>query len=87
VAATSGSGKSTLLNILGGLDLPTEGRVRYRDQDLSTLDGGGLTEYRRRHVGFVFQFNKRTGGPRGSRSLRGGLVIDYRFSGGSGRLR
>ena len=52
----SGSGKSTLLNILGGLDLPTEGRVSYRGQDLSGADDATRTEYRRRHVGFVFQF-------------------------------
>lgn len=52
----SGSGKSTLLNILGGLDVPTSGRVRYHDQDLSSADDDLLTRYRREHVGFVFQF-------------------------------
>jgi putative ABC transport system ATP-binding protein len=52
----SGSGKSTLLNILGGLDTPTDGEVQYRDQDLATADEDDLTAYRRRHVGFVFQF-------------------------------
>jgi putative ABC transport system ATP-binding protein len=52
----SGSGKSTLLNILGGLDVPTSGRVLYRDQELTTADESALTEYRRHHVGFVFQF-------------------------------
>ena len=52
----SGSGKSTLLNILGGLDVPTAGRVRYRGQDLTAADDSQLTLYRRRHVGFVFQF-------------------------------
>lgn len=52
----SGSGKSTLLNILGGLDTPTEGRVRYRETDLTHADDGELTQYRRDHVGFVFQF-------------------------------
>ncbi len=52
----SGSGKSTLLNILGGLDRPTAGRVTYRDEDLSAAGEGALTRYRRRHVGFVFQF-------------------------------
>lgn len=52
----SGSGKSTLLNILGGLDLPTSGSVRYRDHDLSAASADALTRYRREHVGFVFQF-------------------------------
>jgi putative ABC transport system ATP-binding protein len=52
----SGSGKSTLLNILGGLDVPTSGTVRYRDRDLTSSDDAGLTSYRREHVGFVFQF-------------------------------
>jgi putative ABC transport system ATP-binding protein len=52
----SGSGKSTLLNIVGGLDHPTTGRVWYRDEELTALDDDGLTEYRRLHVGFVFQF-------------------------------
>ncbi|MGE3316402.1 MAG: ABC transporter ATP-binding protein [Planctomycetaceae bacterium] len=52
----SGSGKSTLLNILGGLDAPTSGRVRYRDNELTNFDDAALTRYRREHVGFVFQF-------------------------------
>jgi len=52
----SGSGKSTLLNILGGLDIPTSGEVLYQDHNLTAADDGGLTRYRREHVGFVFQF-------------------------------
>jgi len=52
----SGSGKSTLLNILGGLDIPTTGTVRYRDLDLTDANESLLTRYRREHVGFVFQF-------------------------------
>src|SRR5947208_5988121 len=52
----SGSGKSTLLNILGGLDVPTSGIVRYREHELTADDDAALTRYRRRHVGFVFQF-------------------------------
>src|SRR5438552_2618801 len=52
----SGSGKSTLLNILGGLDVPSAGTVRYRDHDLTADDDAGLTRYRRQRVGFVFQF-------------------------------
>jgi putative ABC transport system ATP-binding protein len=52
----SGSGKSTLLNIIGGLDIPTSGTVLYRDTELTSADEAALTAYRRRHVGFVFQF-------------------------------
>ena len=52
----SGSGKSTLLNILGGLDVPTSGHVVYRNRDLTAAGDAALTEYRRDHVGFVFQF-------------------------------
>jgi putative ABC transport system ATP-binding protein len=52
----SGSGKSTLLNILGGLDVPTSGRVVYHGKDLTAAGEAELTAYRRHHVGFVFQF-------------------------------
>ena len=52
----SGSGKSTLLNILGGLDQPTSGDVRYRDHALTSATAAELTRFRREHVGFVFQF-------------------------------
>lgn len=56
VLGASGSGKSTFLNILGGLDTASEGTLRFRGEDLSRADARRLTEYRRRHVGFVFQF-------------------------------
>ena len=52
----SGSGKSTLLNILGGLDVPTSGEVRYLDHQLTGATEAALTRFRREHVGFVFQF-------------------------------
>ena len=52
----SGSGKSTLLNILGGLDVPSGGKVVYRGRDLTAADEPDLTDYRRNHIGFVFQF-------------------------------
>jgi putative ABC transport system ATP-binding protein len=52
----SGSGKSTLLNILGGLDVPTTGRIVYGNRDLTDASERSLTAYRRDHVGFVFQF-------------------------------
>ncbi len=56
VLGPSGSGKSTLLNILGGLDVPTSGSLRFLDHDLTRADDAALTRYRREHVGFVFQF-------------------------------
>src|SRR5512132_4575552 len=52
----SGSGKSTLLNILGGRDVPTTGEVVYQDHNLTAATDAQLTDYRRTHVGFVFQF-------------------------------
>ena len=52
----SGSGKSTLLNILGGLDVPTDGHVWYHGEDLTRANDPQLTQFRRQHVGFVFQF-------------------------------
>lgn len=52
----SGSGKSTLFNILGGLDRATSGSAKFEGQELTTLSERELTQYRRRNVGFVFQF-------------------------------
>ena len=52
----SGSGKSTLLNILGGLDRATDGRALFHDRDLTQASDAELTQYRRRSVGFIFQF-------------------------------
>jgi putative ABC transport system ATP-binding protein len=52
----SGSGKSTLLNILGGLDVPSAGEVRFLERQLTGASEAELTRYRREHVGFVFQF-------------------------------
>jgi putative ABC transport system ATP-binding protein len=56
ILGPSGSGKSTLLNILGGLDVPTSGSVRFFDHDLTGANDRELTRFRREHVGFVFQF-------------------------------
>ncbi len=56
ILGPSGCGKSTLLNILGGLDVPSGGRVWYHGQELSCADDEVLTQFRRAHVGFVFQF-------------------------------
>ena len=56
ILGPSGSGKSTLLNILGGLDAPSAGTVRFRDHVLTGASERELTQYRREHVGFVFQF-------------------------------
>jgi putative ABC transport system ATP-binding protein len=52
----SGSGKSTLLHILGGLDRATAGQVWFGETDVTGLNDAGLTEFRRKSVGFVFQF-------------------------------
>lgn len=52
----SGSGKSTFLNILGGLDRPTDGKVFFKNDELTEFDDLSLTLYRRKNVGFVFQF-------------------------------
>src|SRR5262245_13668233 len=52
----SGSGKTTLLNMIGGLDLPTEGELHYRDLDLTAAEEQQLTIYRREQVGFVSQY-------------------------------
>lgn len=52
----SGSGKSTILNIVGGLDTATEGRVFFRDREMTSFTSSELTRYRRDTVGFVFQF-------------------------------
>ena len=56
ILGASGSGKSTLLNILGGLDVPTRGKVYYLDHVLTAASEAELTRFRREHVGFVFQF-------------------------------
>jgi putative ABC transport system ATP-binding protein len=56
ILGPSGSGKSTLLNILGGLDIPSSGTVRFREHGLTGASEDALTQYRREHVGFVFQF-------------------------------
>ncbi len=55
VLGPSGAGKSTLLNLIGGLDSPTEGRIKVDGQDISTLSNDELAEYRAKTVGFVFQ--------------------------------
>jgi len=52
----SGSGKSTFLNLMGGLDRATAGRIHYLDHELTAASDRELTQYRREHVGFVFQF-------------------------------
>ena len=52
----SGSGKSTLLNIMGGIDRATSGRLFFKELELTSLADRALTNYRRQHVGFVFQF-------------------------------
>lgn len=55
LVGTSGSGKSTLLNLIGGLDVPTEGKITIRDREIQSLKRRELTIFRRRNIGFVFQ--------------------------------
>lgn len=56
ILGPSGSGKTTLLNLIGGLDRPTRGKVLFEDVNLGRLSDEALTRYRRRTVGFIFQF-------------------------------
>jgi putative ABC transport system ATP-binding protein len=51
----SGSGKTTLLNLLGGLDVPTRGSITVAGDEVTNMSSGKLTEWRARHVGFIFQ--------------------------------
>lgn len=55
IKGPSGSGKTTLLNMLGGLDRPDSGYVKIHDQNITALSGHALTDFRLRHIGFVFQ--------------------------------
>ncbi|MFX1283126.1 MAG: ABC transporter ATP-binding protein [Promethearchaeota archaeon] len=56
VLGPSGSGKTTLLNLIGGIDRPTDGEIHFNDVELSSLPEKKLTQYRRKNVGFIFQF-------------------------------
>ena len=56
ILGPSGSGKSTMLNLLGGMDRPTSGQILINGEDISRLSEKKLTDYRRKNVGFVFQF-------------------------------
>ena len=57
IVGPSGAGKSTLLHLIGTLDLPTEGRIFYGGQDVTSLGSSDLAEFRNRSIGFVFQFH------------------------------
>jgi len=57
VVGDSGVGKSTLLHLLGGLDRPDDGTIRFRDREVVPQDVRFMSRYRNRHVGFVFQFH------------------------------
>src|SRR5581483_10704722 len=56
VMGPSGSGKSTLMHILAGLDKPTSGKVVVAGKEITGMDDGEMTQLRRDHIGFVFQF-------------------------------
>lgn len=55
IVGESGSGKSTLLNIIGAIDIPTDGKVIINNKDLYTMTDSELTVFRRRNIGFIFQ--------------------------------
>ncbi len=55
IVGPSGSGKTSFLNLISGLDSPTEGKVWLRDKDISDMSGNDLSDFRRDHIGFVFQ--------------------------------
>ncbi len=57
IMGASGSGKSTLLNIMGSLDLPSKGSVRFGDRDVNEMNEVDLSRFRNRKIGFVFQFH------------------------------
>ncbi len=57
IVGASGSGKSTLLHILGGLDRPDKGTIRFRKNDIAQMDDEALARFRNRNIGFVFQFH------------------------------
>ncbi len=57
IVGSSGSGKSTMLHIIGGLDRPDEGTIRFREADLARMDDVTLARFRNRNIGFVFQFH------------------------------
>lgn len=56
IIGKSGSGKSTLLNLIGGLDVPTEGKIYYNDAEIGKMNDTELSRFRLNNVGFVFQF-------------------------------
>ncbi|MCB9521865.1 MAG: ABC transporter ATP-binding protein [Myxococcales bacterium] len=57
IVGSSGAGKSTLLHVLGTLDMPSHGQVRFEGRDLTALSAKGLAEFRNRSLGFMFQFH------------------------------
>ena len=57
IVGRSGSGKSTLLNLIGGLDKPTEGSIIIKGTRIESSDETALSEFRNKHVGFIFQFH------------------------------
>jgi putative ABC transport system ATP-binding protein len=56
IMGSSGSGKSTLLNLIGGMDIPNAGKILVNGEDISSYEDDRLTLYRRKKIGFIFQF-------------------------------
>ena len=79
----SGSGKTTLLNLLGGLDVPTHGSITVAGDEITHMSGSKLTEWRARHVGFIFQMYNLIPVSDGVSECGTSAAVDEAFEGGA----